>query len=156
MSIVLKSGSLNLLKTLGPVQACNGIALLLPYLYLTSFIEIINEWILATNLGRNKWDTLQRCQEVALPIQIVQTHGICAHAVHCQESSSLNRLLVQGKGIRWVCWWWAIRYYAEKCDHNLQHWHKTSWNTVLLGTTCSVQRLLQRFVVWDSFDNYIS
>jgi len=28
--IVLKSGSLNLLETSGPVQACNGIALTLP------------------------------------------------------------------------------------------------------------------------------
>jgi hypothetical protein len=30
VQIVLKSGSLNLLESLGPVQACNGIALLLP------------------------------------------------------------------------------------------------------------------------------
>jgi len=29
--IVLKSGSLNLLEPLGPVQACNGIVLPLPY-----------------------------------------------------------------------------------------------------------------------------
>ena len=32
VSIVLKSGSLNLLESSGPVQACNGIALPLPYL----------------------------------------------------------------------------------------------------------------------------
>jgi hypothetical protein len=32
VSIVLKSGSLNLLEPSGPVQACNGIALLLPLL----------------------------------------------------------------------------------------------------------------------------
>ena len=32
MPIVLKSGSLNLLETTGPVQACNGIALSLPQL----------------------------------------------------------------------------------------------------------------------------
>jgi len=32
--IVLKSGILNLLEPPGPVQACNGIALPLPYLYL--------------------------------------------------------------------------------------------------------------------------
>ena len=31
VSIVLKSGSLNLLESSGPVQACNGIALPLPY-----------------------------------------------------------------------------------------------------------------------------
>jgi len=31
VSIVLKSGSLNLLEPSGPVQACNGIAL--PYLF---------------------------------------------------------------------------------------------------------------------------
>ena len=31
MQIVLKSGSLNLLEPSGPVQACNGIALPLPY-----------------------------------------------------------------------------------------------------------------------------
>ena len=33
MPIVLKSGSLNLLETSGPVQACKGIALPLPYYY---------------------------------------------------------------------------------------------------------------------------
>jgi len=32
MPIVLKSGSLSLLEPSGPVQACNGIALPLPYL----------------------------------------------------------------------------------------------------------------------------
>jgi len=31
MPTVLKSGSLNLLEPLGPVQACNGIALPLPF-----------------------------------------------------------------------------------------------------------------------------
>jgi hypothetical protein len=31
MPTVLKSGSLNLLEPYGPVQACNGIALPLPY-----------------------------------------------------------------------------------------------------------------------------
>ena len=34
---VLKSGSLNLLEPSGPVQACNGIALPLPYGYCLSF-----------------------------------------------------------------------------------------------------------------------
>ena len=32
VSIVLESGSLNLLEPSGPVQACNGIALPLPYI----------------------------------------------------------------------------------------------------------------------------
>jgi hypothetical protein len=32
--IVLKSGNLNLLEPLGPVQACNGIALPLPLLFI--------------------------------------------------------------------------------------------------------------------------
>ena len=32
MPIVLKSGSLNLLEPSGPVQACNGIALPLPFM----------------------------------------------------------------------------------------------------------------------------
>jgi hypothetical protein len=35
----LKSGSLNFLETSGPVQACNGIALPLPYIFFTSHIN---------------------------------------------------------------------------------------------------------------------
>ena len=45
MPIVLKSGSLNLLEPLGPVQACNGIAL--PYLlpsYTVPFILVRFQW----------------------------------------------------------------------------------------------------------------
>jgi hypothetical protein len=36
---VLKSWSLNLLKPLGPVQACNGIALPLPFTYSLTFYQ---------------------------------------------------------------------------------------------------------------------
>ena len=39
MPIVLKSGSLNLLEPSGPVQGCNGIALLYTVHYSVSFIE---------------------------------------------------------------------------------------------------------------------
>ena len=35
MPTVLKSGNLNLLEPSGPVQACNGIALLLPFYFAT-------------------------------------------------------------------------------------------------------------------------
>jgi hypothetical protein len=38
MQIVLKYGSLNLLEPSGPVQACNRIALPLPYMYTHSYI----------------------------------------------------------------------------------------------------------------------
>jgi len=38
--IVLKSGSLNLLEPSGPVQACNGIALPLPYLFCILHAEV--------------------------------------------------------------------------------------------------------------------
>jgi len=38
--IVLKSGSLNLLEPSGPVQACNGIALPLPFTLSFSFTHL--------------------------------------------------------------------------------------------------------------------
>ena len=39
MPIVLKSGSLNILEPSGPVQACNGIALPLPFTHILIYIQ---------------------------------------------------------------------------------------------------------------------
>ena len=45
MPIVFKSGSLNLLEPLGPVQACNGVALLLHiYIYIYSLMGQRKFW----------------------------------------------------------------------------------------------------------------
>ena len=41
MPIVLKSGNLNLLEPSGPVQACNGIALPLPFLFVGKCANVI-------------------------------------------------------------------------------------------------------------------
>ena len=46
MPIVLKSGSVNLLEPLGPVQACNGIALPLPALPMLLEIHWKPLWVL--------------------------------------------------------------------------------------------------------------
>jgi hypothetical protein len=40
MPIVFKSGSLNLLQTLGPIQACNGIALPLALLLPMAYVRM--------------------------------------------------------------------------------------------------------------------
>jgi len=51
-AVVTKSGSLNFLEPSGPVQACNGTALLLPYYHdllyrthrVTTFQEVLREF----------------------------------------------------------------------------------------------------------------
>ena len=54
MPIVLKSGSLNLLESSGPVQACNGIALPLPLPLPYSYrLLIYNQFSLADKLPEN-------------------------------------------------------------------------------------------------------
>jgi len=78
--IVLKSGSLNLLETSGPLQACNGIALPI-YIYWKYYVRLVG-------IKRSVW--LQKCTVWIAPKWT--TSKCCSFCVkHCTQWECLKK-----------------------------------------------------------------
>jgi hypothetical protein len=73
--IVLKSGSLNLLEPSGPVKACNGIALPLPYLLMMSIKSARNMLFIGIKLKVNSASvTSQNLKETPANTKFSEVH----------------------------------------------------------------------------------
>ena len=116
MLIVLKSGSLELLKHSGPVQDCNGIAL-----------PSISDWNFAywsiTVLGAYK---LGRTSIFSFFCKVTQDAGISIHDVKAKDVSHSRTLVLAFTGPRVVIYFYSKANQMHQCFKFILFWNNST------------------------------